>query len=411
MHSKADLSIELDDSVKGNPLFTGLNDLTITKIDIFKYGALNLYVPPDKLGEYEFDYSQGKVPHLYGLYDDYITLGGKQLFNLAQEETATDVSEIIGVGVGLFYSIQLLGIEPNKIKKIKRADKQQKYLDFAFVKDQQQYEFEAKGTTYEANVKAQIEDVKLKKKDKPNTACRFGTVTLARKRGEVGSSRVIVCDAYEKVTVDDRYNIYDYLEYYLFIFSLILDNPLYNRLNKRVRTRKVYRGQINTNKIRGSYIISGVRYLGEYFDKRLLLEKIRENTYEGITLNALFKNLTDSIGNEKYFLGIDERVIAAINRTDIDYLDKGTDVGIRRALKDRAIIADKDGVIFVKSANGADKQVEENFTETNVKERLAILYNYSRNERHPCGAPCRSREKYGKPCEIMTFRDHCHFHR
>jgi len=70
-----------------------------------------------------------------------------------------------------------------------------------------------------------------------------------------------------------------------------------------------------------------------------------------------------------------------------------------------------DGILFIKSKNGQLKEIEKQFTEDEVKKRLSELYGYKRREPHQCGASCRSREKEGNPCKIMTYRENCHFHR
>lgn len=76
-----------------------------------------------------------------------------------------------------------------------------------------------------------------------------------------------------------------------------------------------------------------------------------------------------------------------------------------------SLFLDKDGIIVLKSKNGANKQIEDILSEDEVFHRLGLYGNYVRGESHRCGAPCRSKEIEGKPCEIQTFREHCHFHR
>lgn len=180
MRSATKLTVCLDDSIKDNTIFTSVTVLYLRKPDIFKYGVLNLDVPPLKIKENDFEYLQSKIPFLYGLYEDFIHLDQTKIYNYATNETARVISEIIGVGVGLHYAITLLTIVPNKIKKIQHSAQKGKYLDFSFNQGNRnyEYEYEAKGTTYENHIKFHLDDIKEKKKYKDNTACRFGSVIL-----------------------------------------------------------------------------------------------------------------------------------------------------------------------------------------------------------------------------------------
>jgi hypothetical protein len=42
---------------------------------------------------------------------------------------------------------------------------------------------------------------------------------------------------------------------------------------------------------------------------------------------------------------------------------------------------------------------------------LGLYKSYVSWNPHTCWAPCRSKELLGKPCEIKTYRSHCHYHR
>jgi len=70
-----------------------------------------------------------------------------------------------------------------------------------------------------------------------------------------------------------------------------------------------------------------------------------------------------------------------------------------------------DGVLFIRSRDGSLPEMEEKFPESDVRARLFEFNDYLSGAGHECGAPCRSREIEGKPCEIKTYREHCHFHR
>ncbi len=161
--STANIPVELHSSVIGNKLFNSISNLDVSKTEIFKYGILNEDVPK-RIKENDFEYLESKVPFLYGLYNDFIELDKNKIISLADGETAKKISETIGVGVGLLYTIQLLEVNPNTIKKIPPPNTQKgKYLDFKLVKDKTQYEVETKGTIYHAKKNALIEDIQLKK--------------------------------------------------------------------------------------------------------------------------------------------------------------------------------------------------------------------------------------------------------
>jgi hypothetical protein len=125
---------------------------------------------------------------------------------------------------------------------------------------------------------------------------------------------------------------------------------------------------------------------------------------------ALFKRLTGKIGREKYFLGIRRDTVEALNARDMQFLSQKQKHFINEE-QNRLVVIGNDGIIFIKSSEGEDGQVEANFTEQDVENRLNLISNYVERKPHRCGAKCRSREIKGKPCDIMTFREHCHFHR
>lgn len=409
-NQKVKLSIELHDSVKDNPIFGDIQEITIKKPIIFEYGVLNQQVPRDRIGENEFEYLEGLIPSLASRYEDYIRIDNFRIINNAQGEDIKDISEIIGVGVGLYYATKLLGINKNKIKKIPKAENGEKYLDFSFSESDKMYECETKGTTRKNNIGAIIKDVKDKKKNKPDIACRFGVVTLARKSEEEDHSKIVVCDDYDNIENKYKYDIYHYLDYYKFILSVILDNPAYNKLERAIGKGVTHSLKIVPKKISGLYVYNGTEYMGRYFDKRLILDIIKRLYKKGMDKEALFKLLTSKMGREKYFLGISRDIVTALNTSNMTLLSQKQKQLIDETYN-KLVILGNDGVIFIKSSDGIDDQVETRFTEQDVKNRLNLIFNYANRSPHRCKAPCRSREIKGKPCDIMTFREHCHFHR
>jgi hypothetical protein len=286
-NQKVKLSVEFHDSVKDNPLFSAINEITIKKPIIFEYGVLNRQVPRDRIGENEFEYLEGLIPSLTAQYEDYICIDEFRIINNAQGEDAVRVSEIIGVGIGLYYATKLLGINKNKIKKIPKAENGEKYLDFSFSESDRMYECETKGTIRKDNIGTIIKNVKEKKKSKDDIACRFGVITIARKYEEKDHSKIVVCDDYDGIESKYKYDIYHYLDYYKFILSLILDNPAYNKLERAIGKRFTPSLKIVSKKISGLYVYNGTEYTGRYFDKRLILDIIKDNYKKGMDRGAI----------------------------------------------------------------------------------------------------------------------------
>lgn len=191
-----------------------------------------------------------------------------------------------------------------------------------------------------------------------------------------------------------------------------MDNPIYNRIVKVLEKKINYRKPIiKEDKIKYIFEYNGLEYWGQCFDKRLILSKIRNYSENFRNLDQLFNILTSRIGREKYFLGLDKNIIKNINKKNTSFLENYSSNDIYQSRHNIEYIQMSDGALFIKSKNGELPEMERQFPEDEVKERLIQIINRERNEWHKCGAPCKSREKEGKPCEIKTFREHCHFHR
>jgi len=404
--------ITLDKSVSSNPFFTKIKSIDIDKQSIFKYGILN-EDPPSFIGENDFEYFQSKIPSWMEFYGDNIEIAKNRIISYARGENTKRVSEIIGVGVGLSYAIELLQINPNKINKIPKPETMIKYMDFAVNKDGRRYEIEAKGTTVHTNSKKNslLKDIQEKKKVSDKTACKFGVITIANKEDNLKDTEIIVCDDYDDVKNDSKETIERYINYYKLFLSFILDSTYYNRMMLKIEEGKIQENLIDIKKIRGRYEYNGIAYCGEYFDKRLIMDKIEKNFKKNMTISQLFNLLTEKEGNVKYYIGIDIRIINDLNSLNVNGLSS---YNVEKNIVDKEnirVIQDSDGVIFITASNNSDGQVNGNFTDEEVKRRLESMVDFITRNPHECGAPCRSREKEGEPCEILTYRDHCHFHR
>ncbi len=190
-----------------------------------------------------------------------------------------------------------------------------------------------------------------------------------------------------------------------------MDSTYYNRLVNKIENKKLRKNSIRTKSIKHTYIFDGNEYIGQYFDKRLILDFIADFYRKDMELNRLFRVLTAKFGRQKFFMGLDKKLVELMNARNIKELRKYFSEPLIIENDKRTLIRDADGVIFICSINGADKQIENGFMEKDVKERLSYIVAAITNTPHECGAPCRSKDKEGKPCEKLTFRDHCHFHR
>lgn len=407
---KMKMYIELDDSVKKNDFFQKIKSFYLTKTQIFKYGIHKEEVP-EFIPEDSFEYLESKIPALADLNEVWIELEKGKIINLASDEKAKEISEIIGVGAGLLYITKLLSVNPNRIARIKHPEEKKKILDFSINKKVNKYEIETKGTSYTGRISQMKEDIKRKKEANKNASIQIGTIALSRKRNDTGNSKLIVMDDYNTDFLESDLSIVDIINNYLWILSFVLDSSYYNRLVKNIKKKDLGKILIPKEKILSEYLYKDKKYVGYYFDKRLILERIKEYVEGSNNLTSLFQSVTKYIGKEKYFLGMDETVIDLINKKDLAAILAYESIQQIIEKENRYIFIDYDGIILVKSKGRGDKQIERRFSEKEVKHRLGLEFEFTRRNAHECGAPCRSREIEGKPCAILTYRDYCHFHR
>lgn len=409
MSEKCMLKVDLDDSIKNNNFFKQITEVEFDKMDIFKYGILNEAVPP-KIKENEFDYLEGKIPFLFGLYQDFIELDTNRIFNLSEEENSKRISETIGVGVGLLYATKLLKINPNAIQRIK-ASKKKKYLDFKVLTQSKQYEIETKGTINHSKKSTLLKDIFAKKKDSTTKAVKCGVITLANKANNKAPSKLIVCDDWEEKSVDTDMDFKDYFYYYAFFLSFIMDSTFYNRMYHKMENCDSVKNLINIKSIPFCYMYNGRKFLGQYFDKRLVIQLVKENYYEGMNIELLYELMTEKVGINQIFLGIDYEMIKCLNSGNVDEVKK---YSIEKSFvvekETEVLMCDVDGVLIVAS-KGENHQFKNDFTDTVVKTRMTYILNYITNTPHECGGVCRSREKEGELCKKLTYRERCHFHR
>ncbi|WP_205958083.1 hypothetical protein [Flavivirga algicola] len=408
----AKIKIEIDETAKDVELFKSLKSITLEKSELFKYAIMMWEVPSHVVGS-DFDHLQSKVPHLEAMLTDFINFDEDQINNLSVDDRVKKiVSEALGVGIGLKYAVELLKTNPNKFKKIEPI-KDGKYLDYSTIIGNKEYEIETKGTTnkYYTSFK---DDIISKKKDSESKKVhlRMGTIAMFCNKGDKRASKCVIVDDPPENIINERDDTFKtQLLTYASFLSHIFESKYYNKYIRPIQNDTLDKVQINENKFFGKYLFEGNEYLGEYFDYRLIKGNIENLNSSARTAKGYFKSLTKKIGKTKIFIGLDKDVIDAINRKDEEFLYQYSSKQKKQEFKNKSLFLDIDGIIIVKSKNGSDKQIERFMSEEEVFSRMGLYSAYRRGQTHRCGAPCRSRELAGKPCDIKTYRGNCHFHR
>jgi hypothetical protein len=416
MHTKlpaqiATIEIRLMDDIKLVKPFSELAKIDISKNDIFQFGILTWEVPVH-IREDDFEYLQGRLPAFQQFNDDYISLKPSAVVTNARGESAIKISEIIGVGVGLAYATKLLSVVANRVKKIGR-DGTKKRLDFEILKDGKRYEVETRSTSYSSSINRMLTEVLAKKAEQEDTAIRFGAVTLSRSPDDTGQSYISVCDDNDETRVTtEKYRITDFINYYLPVLSLVLDSHYFNILSKNLEKGRIRKRMIKADKIKKRIKHEGFTYCGDAFDRRLILKKVRENARTNESSETVLRRLTNVEGVHQTFIGIDERLIDMLNANDLEGVTVYRGEKFYEEHGTYTIGSTGDGVIVIEILEDSPSYLRALLPREEIKERLSQVIRYSEGGEKPmCGAPCRSREIEGKPCEIRTYRGHCHFHR
>lgn len=323
MSDTTTFEIELDETVKDNILFQSIKKISICRPELFKYAIMMWEVPP-YVNESDFDYLQSKIPGLEYLLSDFMKFESNRIESLSKDDRVKKIlSEAVGVGIGLKYSVELLKTNPNKLKKIGVAESG-KYLDYSTIVDGKEYEIETKGTVskYYTSFKNDI----LKKKEDSSIKVvyqRFGTISMFNNQGVSSDSKCVIVDdppINRSVENDDTFETQ--LLSYATLLSVILDSKYYNKYINPLINKKKARIRINERKFFGKYTFKGKNYFGECFDYRLIRENFSGLGIDNKDLNKLFETVTKGKGKTKFFIGIDETVIRAINKKDIEFLKR-----------------------------------------------------------------------------------------
>ena len=173
---------------------------------------------------------------------------------------------------------------------------------------------------------------------------------------------------------------------------------------------------IKKDKFYTAITYDGRKFFGECFDRRLDLSDIHIHYAKNDTIPKILKKITKEKGKYKYFIGIDEQIINLLNTLGTNDTDMTTVNKYPISRNDDFTNGDftfvaENGVIFMRRSSGNTKQIDELFSEFEVERRLGYLVDFLNNHPHECGGVCTSRDKEGKSCEILTFRENCHFHR
>jgi hypothetical protein len=393
------VKIALDEKVKNVSDFQSVQTFNIDKDEIFKYGIFMQEVP-GHVKESDFDYLQSKVPAMAELYEDYVQCTDDEVINLSEDDrTKKLISEVVGVALGLKYATTILSINSNKFEKIPPPTTG-KYLDYAVTVDGKKYQIETKGTIGKNTTSMQI-DIEQKKEDTKNDICylKFGVISkISSNRQRQNVECLIVDDPPTEDNKDTKQTIEPQLKHYFDLFSFILDSRNYNRCVGYLSKGQINKIRIKHNRFFANYNFNGHVYYGECFDSRLIRDNVER---KGISSGRV----------KKYFIGLDLDIISAINKQNSRFMATYTSERIIENSNNIQRFLDRDGVLIVSALKGTDKQLEQIFTEEEVERRLRQHQSYIDRKPHQCGRPCRSKDKEGKPCEMMTYRSACHFHR
>lgn len=411
-----DIEILKDATCNLTPSSQAINHVDFSKQDIFNYGVFHYEIPPEKIGENDFDYLESKIPAYVLMYEDHVKVStdNNSIECHVTGEAAKNVSEIVGIAAGLKAAIKIFNIEKKDIEKIGLSGKKEKRLDFKANINGQEIQIETKGTTYETSVKGMLDDIHAKKEGKDNIVNKFGFVTLFSKLNELKKTQLFMTDPTVEPTENPFDGIYKFINYYLIYFSFILDNVEYNKIYQRLHMhnfQKTSKNIIKIKKIKYDFTYRNKTYVGQCFDKRLLVQIIDKHIKYNENKTSLFSRLTESVGTNKYFLGIDKNILESINKNNIQNLSRYSSENFCEIHKEYEYIQMSDGIILIISRQGALQEMEEKFTEEKVKKRLNNFQSFIQRSPHKCGASCRSKGIEGKPCDILTYREHCRYHR
>jgi hypothetical protein len=408
--SQTSLSVFLDETAKDVDLFKSIGKISLSKSELFKY-AIWMWEVPEHIKESDFDYLQSKIPALESMVSDFINFTDNTIENLSNDDRVKKiVSEAVGVGVGLKYVSELLKTNPNKFKKIPPAIKG-KYLDYSTILNSKKYEVETKGTVSQSYSSFKKDILEKKKNASEEVYLRFGTIAMMKSSDSGEQSNiVIVDDPPQDIPVEKDDTFKTQLFSYATFLSRILDPKFSNDYVTALRRNKISSIRINQNKFYAKYSFEGIDYYGECFDHRLIREHIESLRIENRNVTDIFNRLTEKVGKSKFFIGLDESILHAINLKDQTFLRQYNSQISRESIYKNAFLG-KDGVLIVKSVDGSDKQLESLFTEEEVFKRLRLFIDYINGTAHECGYPCTSPGIEGKPCEILTYRELCHVHR
>ncbi|MGZ4017365.1 MAG: hypothetical protein ACXVJI_23830 [Mucilaginibacter sp.] len=93
---------------------------------------------------------------------------------------------------------------------------------------------------------------------------------------------------------------------------------------------------------------------------------------EGRVTDSDFQALTQRVGRTKFFFGVDQTIIQAINRGNRNLLATYNSPKFFVDGDNLYHFLDTDGILIIKSRNGSDGQLEQIFPEDVVRERLGL---------------------------------------
>lgn len=105
-----------------------------------------------------YDLVQAKWASLCDLYADYLTFEAQQITTDATSETLTQLSEVVGVALGIAALDAEFNIEINRFQRYQSGGSGRR-VDFEYYAGGQRFFHETKGTTIEPSVQAMCDDI------------------------------------------------------------------------------------------------------------------------------------------------------------------------------------------------------------------------------------------------------------
>lgn len=320
---KTVLPVLIDHSCKGHPLLPtavkrrlpAWTNVSLTAKKLFGYASMRLQDASNpKVATYQ--QVRSKADSMIDIFGHALAYEPTGIIVDADPETKGDVSELVGIAVGLAAACKVFRVNPNRMSRF-LTNATGKRMDFEFTVHRRRYSLEVRGTTW-SNTQGSMLKAVSPKKQAPSSAgfaAHAGAVTLYSQGGT--DDHVVVVDppgkGGESNELDELASV---LEYYHNVYRLTHDAAGFctyiSRWLEQYRAGEALQPPATPTKAqrprhRVSQRIRGVGTVrGTLFDRRILASSIAEY--------PSFELATIALTDPTWFLGtmpkLDEIVAA-----------------------------------------------------------------------------------------------------